>query len=49
VPFLFLMNDTHYVGIHRNSWLSNILVIAIIGLSFVLAVVSLPLEIMGGG
>lgn len=49
VPFLFLMNDQHYVGNHRNSWLTNVLVVLITGLSFVLAIVSLPLEILGGG
>jgi Mn2+/Fe2+ NRAMP family transporter len=49
VPFLFLMNDTYYVGEQRNSWLSNVLIVAIIGLSFVLAIVSLPLQIAGGG
>jgi Mn2+/Fe2+ NRAMP family transporter len=49
MPFLFLMNDQHYVGAHRNSWLSNVLILLITGLSFVLAIVSLPLEIIGGG
>ena len=48
VPFLFLMNDYTYVRIHRNGWLSNTVVIAIIGLAFVLAVVSIPLQIFGG-
>src|SRR4051812_486596 len=38
VPFLILMNDQRYVGIHRNGWLTNLLVVAIIGLSFVLAI-----------
>jgi Mn2+/Fe2+ NRAMP family transporter len=49
VPFLILMNDPNYVGEHRNGWLSNWLVVSIIGLSFVLAAVSLPLEIASGG
>src|SRR3954468_18569053 len=49
VPFLFLMNDQHYVGAHRNSWVANVLVVLITGLSFVLAIVSLPLQILGGG
>jgi Mn2+/Fe2+ NRAMP family transporter len=48
VPFLFLMNDEHYVGEHANGWLSNAVVILIIGLAFVLAVVTIPLEIFGG-
>lgn len=48
VPFLVLMNDDRYVGKYRNGWLSNTAVILIIALTFVLAVVSIPLEIVGG-
>lgn len=49
VPFLFLMNDFSYVRVYRNGWFSNAVVIAIIGLAFVLAVVAIPLQIFGGG
>ena len=49
VPFLFLMNDYSYVRIYRNGWFSNAVVIAIIGIAFVLAVVAIPLQIFGGG
>ena len=49
VPFLFLMNDYSYVRVYRNGWLSNAVVISIIGLAFVLAVVTIPLQIFGGG
>ena len=49
VPFLFLMNDYSYVRVYRNGWFSNAVVIAIIGLAFVLAVVAIPLQIFGGG
>jgi Mn2+/Fe2+ NRAMP family transporter len=48
VPFLFLMNDPIYLGKHRNGWVSNTVVGIIILISFVLAVVSIPLEIIGG-
>ena len=48
VPFLLLMNDEHYVGEHGNGWLSNAVVLLIIGLAFVLALVTIPLEIVGG-
>jgi Mn2+/Fe2+ NRAMP family transporter len=48
VPFLFLMNDPIYLGKHRNGWLSNTVVAIIVLISFVLAVISIPLEIMGG-
>lgn len=47
VPFLFLMNDPIYMGKHRNGWISNSVVAIIIVISFVLAVVSIPLEIFG--
>ncbi|MFL6229272.1 MAG: NRAMP family divalent metal transporter [Pyrinomonadaceae bacterium] len=49
VPFLFLMNDEEYVEEHTNGWISNAAVIAIISIAFVLAVVTIPLEIVGGG
>ncbi len=47
VPFLVLMNDEHYVGEHRNGWFSNSVVVLVILLAFVLAVVTIPLEIFG--
>src|SRR5256714_5372309 len=47
VPFLFLMNDPIYLGEHRNGWISNSVVAVIILISFVLAVISIPLQIMG--
>jgi Mn2+/Fe2+ NRAMP family transporter len=48
VPFLFLMNDYSYVRVYRNSWFSNAVVIVIIAIAFVLALVSIPLQIFGG-
>jgi Mn2+/Fe2+ NRAMP family transporter len=48
VPFLFLMNDPIYMGKHGNGWVSNSVVAIIIILSFILAVISIPLEIIGG-
>jgi hypothetical protein len=48
VPFLFVMNDPRYVERHANGYLSNALVLFIIALAFVLAIVSVPLEIFGG-
>ncbi|HMJ19514.1 MAG TPA: Nramp family divalent metal transporter [Gemmatimonadaceae bacterium] len=47
-PFLFLMNDPIYLGEHRNGWVSNSIVAVIIVISFVLALISIPLEIVGG-
>jgi Mn2+/Fe2+ NRAMP family transporter len=49
VPFLFLMNDYSYVRVYSNGWISNAVVIAVIGLAFLLAVVTIPLQIFGGG
>jgi Mn2+/Fe2+ NRAMP family transporter len=48
VPFLFLMNDPIYLGDHRNGWISNTVVAVVILISFVLAVISIPLQIIGG-
>ncbi|GAA6623219.1 Nramp family divalent metal transporter [Scytonema sp. NUACC26] len=44
-PFLILLNDESYVGQHRNGWFSNALVIGVIGVSFILAIIAIPLEI----
>jgi Mn2+/Fe2+ NRAMP family transporter len=48
LPFLVLMNDRQYVGEYTNGWLSNSVVIFTIALAFVLAIVAIPLEILGG-
>lgn len=48
VPFLVLMNDPSYVGKYRNGWIGNSVVIFTIALAFVLAIVAIPLEILGG-
>jgi Mn2+/Fe2+ NRAMP family transporter len=48
IPFLFLMNDPHYLGKHVNGQLGNAIVVFIICLTCLLAVVSIPLEILGG-
>ncbi|HKR00576.1 MAG TPA: divalent metal cation transporter [Pyrinomonadaceae bacterium] len=47
-PFLILMNDENYLGEHRNGFISNAVVIVITVLAFVLAIVAIPLEILGG-
>ena len=48
IPFLFLMNDSSYMGKHRNGWVGNSVVAIIIIISFVLAVITIPLQITGG-
>jgi Mn2+/Fe2+ NRAMP family transporter len=49
LPFLFVMNDPQYMREHGNGWISNGVVLFVIALAFVLAIVTLPLEILGGG
>lgn len=48
-PFLVLMNDREYLKDKVNKRWNNIAVIAVLGLAFVVAVVSLPLLILSGG
>jgi Mn2+/Fe2+ NRAMP family transporter len=47
-PFLILMNDRDYVGEYGNHWISNAAVIVISLLASVLALVAIPLQLMGG-
>jgi Mn2+/Fe2+ NRAMP family transporter len=48
LPFLLLMNDVHYVQHHRNGLITNVVVSLIVVLSFVVAVVAIPLQLFGG-
>jgi Mn2+/Fe2+ NRAMP family transporter len=48
MPFLVLMNDRDYVGAHANGRLANVVVLVVTVLACLLAVVSLPLELVGG-
>ena len=48
VPFLVLMNDREYVGDQTNGRVGNAVVLGVVTLACVLAVVSLPLELLGG-
>ena len=47
MPFLVLMNDPHYMRGHVNSRFSNYVVIFIVALAALLALVAIPLEIVG--
>src|SRR5437764_902726 len=47
MPFLVLMNDRRYMGEHVNSRFANMVVALIVLLAAVLALVSIPLEILG--
>ena len=48
LPFLALMNDPEYVGRHRSGSIGNALLAFITVLGCVLAIVVIPLEILGG-
>ena len=47
MPFLVLMNDRDYVGDHGNGRVANAVVLVVTVLACVLALVSLPLELVG--
>ena len=47
LPFLFLMNDRVYMREHVNGRFSNAVVVISVVIAAVLAVVSIPLEILG--
>src|SRR4051812_44323777 len=49
IPFLVIMNDSSYLGSHTNRALGNFAVLGIGLIACVLAVVSLPLQLFGGG
>ncbi len=49
LPFLILMNDAQYLGDKINGRMSNIAIICILLIAFIVALVSLPLEIITGG
>jgi Mn2+/Fe2+ NRAMP family transporter len=48
LPFLVLMNQKEYLGEHTNHRFGNIVVGGIVLITFVLALVSIPLEVFGG-
>lgn len=48
-PFLILMNDSQYLGKKTNRRFTNIAIICILLMAFVVAIVSLPLELITGG
>jgi Mn2+/Fe2+ NRAMP family transporter len=48
VPFILLMNDPAYLGEHRNGWVGNLAVLGISVLASIIALVAIPLQLMGG-
>jgi Mn2+/Fe2+ NRAMP family transporter len=49
LPFLLLLNDEKFVGTHRNGPIGNTVVTFTIFLAAIIAIVAVPLEIVGGG
>jgi Mn2+/Fe2+ NRAMP family transporter len=47
-PLLILMNDKQYLREHTNGIVSNVLVSVIVIVAFAVAIVAIPLEILGG-
>jgi Mn2+/Fe2+ NRAMP family transporter len=48
VPLLILMNDPQYVGENGNHWLANAAVLFISIVACIVALVAIPLQLMGG-
>ena len=48
LPFLVLMNDEHYVRGHTNGWVANTVVGFVVVAGFLMALVAIPLQILGG-
>jgi Mn2+/Fe2+ NRAMP family transporter len=49
LPFLLLLNDEGFVGSHRNGPIGNSVVVVTIFVAAIIALVAIPLEIIGGG
>jgi len=49
MPFVFLLNDKAYVHAHTNGPIGNAVVILTILMASIVAIVTIPLEIMGAG
>jgi hypothetical protein len=45
---LAVMNDVQFLKSHTNGWVTNLAVFGIVVLSFVLAVVAIPVQLAGG-
>jgi Mn2+/Fe2+ NRAMP family transporter len=47
-PLLVIMNDRAYLRDHRNHAIGNVLVAGVVLIAFAVAVVAIPLEVLGG-
>jgi Mn2+/Fe2+ NRAMP family transporter len=49
VPFILLMNDEKYLHEHTNGPIGNAVVLITIVLASIIAIVTIPLQLAGGG
>jgi hypothetical protein len=42
------MNDKRLLKSHANGWITNVAVVLIVVLSFTLAILAVPVQILGG-
>jgi Mn2+/Fe2+ NRAMP family transporter len=47
VPLLILMNDPEYLGDNVNHWITNAAVLFVSVVACIVALVAIPLQIMG--
>jgi Mn2+/Fe2+ NRAMP family transporter len=47
IPFIVIMNDKQYLGDHTNGLIGNTVIVVTIVLTSIVAIVTIPLEIMG--
>jgi Mn2+/Fe2+ NRAMP family transporter len=48
VPLLILMNEPEYLGDNGNHWIANAAVLLISILACIVAIVAIPLQLVGG-
>ena len=46
-PLVVVMNDRRLLKTHTNGWISNCAVVVIVLISFVLALLAIPVQLMG--
>ena len=49
LPFLLLLNDKTYVHEHTNGWIGNTVVVVTLLMASIVAIITIPLQIAGGG
>jgi Mn2+/Fe2+ NRAMP family transporter len=47
-PLIVIMNDRSYLKTHTNGWIANVAVTGVLVLAAILAVVAIPLQLIGG-